>query len=528
MNDMLESPTKARLHPWFLPADDGFHDPELIPMELQGSMPGAQLVLSEWKRYRLKIPGATSLWVNNVQQVYEFEQGYFTLEFKNRLGPSILRPVGPGSDFAPLRVEVIASKFKSVEESLQFTSSIVDTLAARVSTLPFVIQAETARQMQRAHREPNRFFAFFFFRHHGDALIRALQIITADPHRKLDTIVEDLRIHQARNVDAEALHSLLVGPRAGVPNLSPSATALERLQPQRIRQRRPEETYNTPVNRFVVAVCQRIRHTLQAVEAAWWFEREAMAEDRARFERMRRAIKLLLLSDRFSNVPPSLRLPSYSRVLQNRHGYRELMIFWNGLTQVHQPVLAELDRAVDQRDVPTLYEYWLFFELAAAIEQHTGIPAEYPGVMDPYVSQVRLKARFDGIGTLSAQTNYDGSAVYSGITLRPDFVWETKSGRRVVLDAKFAMNSVSDLLVEDDAAAEYRATSRDIAKMHAYRDAIAGVDAAFVLYPGTEGRFWGADRGMRSVSNLQEILPVLLLGEMSGIGAIPVKPMGGL
>jgi predicted component of viral defense system (DUF524 family) len=461
--------------------------------------------------------------VNNVRLQSEFQPGYFSLTFENELGATTLTPLINGVPQEARHVEVIAGKFGSVHESVRFTNTVVQQLAAHVSTLPFVVRAATARQTERQHREPNAFFAFHYLRHHAETLIRALQIITADSHRKLGDVVEDQRIHQARHIDPEALHSLLTGPRAGVPGSHADASPLERLQPLRIRQRRPEETWDTAENRFVVAVCHRVRSLLDSIEHMWWFEAHALPQDHERHRQLRQASRLLLQSDRFTGLPASLRMPAYSRVLQNKAGYHGLTKFWNGLTQVHHPVLAKLSRAVDVRDVPTLYEYWLFFELAAAIAASTGVSPQYPTVMDPYARQQDLWAKFDGYGVLSTQVSFRAN-VYTGISLRPDLVWTTDDGRSVVLDAKFAMSSVVELNMDDESAPKSWATSRDVTKMHAYRDAIAGVDAAFVLFPGTNGTFWQVDGLKRDVFSMQDVLGDIIDARLSGIGAVPMKP----
>ncbi len=57
--------------------------------------------------------------------------------------------------------------------------------------------------------------------------------------------------------------------------------------------------------------------------------------------------------------------------------------------------------------------------------------------------------------------------------------------------------------------------------MHTYRDAIDGVTAAIVLYPGNESAFWrsnGASTGTLTISDVLE-------GNLEGIGAIPLRPM---
>lgn len=263
---------------WFV-ADSP--QPADVPAYVQARLPGVGMVLREWTTYRVVIPGAVALWIGNIPHTPIFEIGMFEFSIQNRLGLTSIRPVYADGDGEPIYAEVIAAKFATVGESVMFAQAMVDQLSARISQLPFVVKAETARQVLHAHGQPNLFFTFHYLRHHGETLIRALDVIGADPHRKLGDLVEDLRIHETRRIDAEALHSLLTGPRAETPSTNPNASVLERLQPLRIRQRRPEETYDTPENRFVVAACRRLRSLIEQIRRQYWWQ-DATAADAER------------------------------------------------------------------------------------------------------------------------------------------------------------------------------------------------------------------------------------------------------
>lgn len=254
----------------------------------------------------------------------------------------------------------------------------------------------------------------------------------------------------------------------------------------------------------------------------WWVD--ATEHDRVIFRDLARAIRILLQSDRFRTLDVSLRVPAYSRVLQMKPGYRELTSFWNGLSQVHVPVLQRLSDAVDLRDVPTLYEYWQFFELAEAIANHTGVRPVMELQHDVYPKDWGLKADFPGQGTLHTQMSFHGSNTYTPIALRPDFVWQTVDGRKIIMDAKFAMTSIGDMQNDDESLPASRASTRDITKMHAYRDAIDGVQAALVLYPGSQGAFWNSYGGTQDFGGLEDIVEAIVDCDLDGIGAVPLSP----
>ncbi len=499
------------------------NQPELVPADLAHRVPGILFSLFEWTDYHLTIPNAVGLRVGNTELAPIGASSTFVVNITNRLGTTSITPIFPDAYGHRIEFEVVARKFGSLRESLNFSQSMVDQLSARIKAMPFVVRAETSRQIVHQQGVPNPFFTFHFLRHRAAEITRALRIVAADPHRKLSAIRESVRVHEARRIDAEALHSLLTGPRAGLPKLSPDASPIDILQPLRITQRRPEESFDTPENRFIVSVSRRLLRLIGQIQSRHWWE-DTTATDRLALDQLTREINILLQTPCFRGLEASMRIPAFSRVLQMKPGYRELTAFWNGLSQVHVPALVRLSDAVDLRDVPTLYEYWQFFELVEAIAMHTGKSPEMTLQHDIYPKDWGLKASFESFGTLTTQKSFNGSDTYTPITLRPDFVWETEDGRKILLDAKFALSSIGDLQTDEGSVQESRASSRDITKMHAYRDAIDGVQAALVLYPGTQGAFWNSSGGTRNVPDLANIIDAIVSCELDGIGAVPMSP----
>ena len=66
-----------------------------------------------------------------------------------------------------------------------------------------------------------------------------------------------------------------------------------------------------------------------------------------------------------------------------------------------------------------------------------------------------------------------------------------------------------------------KATTDDLVKMHAYRDALPNVRAAVVLYPGAVSVFRTLDK-RKHVLTLRDILH----GDWEGVGAIAMAPHG--
>jgi predicted component of viral defense system (DUF524 family) len=218
-------------------------------------------------------------------------------------------------------------------------------------------------------------------------------------------------------------------------------------------------------------------------------------------------------------------MPAQSRVLQRRDGYREMSLLWQVFQRARQPVLENLETAIDLGDVADLYEYWVLFELIERIRAHTGPPARLSDrVGDFGHPSWGLKATFTGAGTLHYNRSFTG---YSGITLRPDYVWEGPDGDLIVMDAKFRMTNPQQWTSPDEevtigsgpAAQAYK--DNDIQKMHTYRDAIDEVRAAIVLYPGTKQMFRTTAGANRDID-----LSAIIDGDLDGIGAIPMTPVG--
>lgn len=86
-----------------------------------------------------------------------------------------------------------------------------------------------------------------------------------------------------------------------------------------------------------------------------------------------------------------------------------------------------------------------------------------------------------------------------------------------VFDAKFKVRRLAT--EADDGDEEDRGVFKraDLYKMHAYRDALPSVRSAWVLYPGTELRFFSEDgRVADRASGVAD--------QPSGVGALPFSP----
>jgi len=103
------------------------------------------------------------------------------------------------------------------------------------------------------------------------------------------------------------------------------------------------------------------------------------------------------------------------------------------------------------------------------------------------------------------------------VLLRPDVVLRIHRGpdhEDHLFDAKFKVRRIAGE-VEDRQEEDRGVFKReDVYKMHAYRDALPSVRSAWVLYPGTELRFYSAEGTDVADASFRE----------GGVGAVPLLP----
>jgi len=476
--------------------------------------------LFEWSDYWLQSPAADHLRLGNTR-LAPIADGLFRLRFENRLGLVTIRsfdgatPVG-----SPLHVEIISPKFPTPASHLGFFRVLLDDLFLRAARLPFALpiaDPATSRGVLPANRPPTPLFTFHFLLQHGPAIAAALAIIEAAPHRRLHDRIERIPPALAADIDGDTILAILHAPNEWVRVPTRGAPLVDRLcghAPTRVRQRLPEETFDTPENRFVLAAFAEFLRAAETLPSqTWWLavpkHRRAAIRDTS--ARLRRAVALPL----FAEVGPMQRFPSASRVLLGREGYRDLLALWQLFQQARRPLFAPLRQAIDLRDIAHLYELWAFFalteEIAVALAE---TPVIYPQTTDAAGLDRGAVAHFGTAGRLIYNLS---TRAYSGLHLRPDFTWRPAHGPALAFDAKFRLTR-RDLEPEAASLPEATPTHDDLAKMHAYRDAL-GVRAAVALYPGDLAVFHDHRSGRETAT-----IRSLVLDNPSGVGAIPLRP----
>lgn len=382
----------------------------------------------------------------------------------------------------------------------------------------------------------------------------AMQRILSYPHERLTTVVDSVSTDRPIRWTPSAVRQLVgENPRRTIPSGHPLrvATGMDTVAERVLIPRRSRDL-DTPENRFVKFALGEFRAFLTHAQVVFetckgWGASASLAR------RLGGTVEDWLGRSLFREVGPMSLAPLGSPVLQRKAGYREILRWWlrfRTAAELSWEGGEDLFKA-GQRDVASLYEYWLFFELLdwfyrkcrggdrpSVEELVDGFDEGEPNLrlrkrieLGPFVgmvagSQRRLNARFSynkRFGPTNERTT-GGSwtrALHPDYTLTfwPEGIDEHKAERDELLvhvhfDAKYRVENIEGLFgsegaedVDDESDGNYK--RQDLLKMHAYRDAIKRSQGAYVLYP---------DRASKPArfEGFHEILP--------GLGAFGVSP----
>lgn len=391
----------------------------------------------------------------------------------------------------------------------------------------------------------------------------ALHRVASHPHQRWEPEETSMDTRRGFRPNARSLRELARAPRrVPLPDSHPLAATVPSL-PERISLYRNVQTEDTPENRF-------IKFALQSFSGFLGLMRQRLDEVGAVDVRLRSELGLLsnrldaaLNADVFRGVSPPDRLPLGSPVLQRKEGYREIYQAWLRFDMAARLVWHGGDDVygAGQRNIATLYEYWVFFKLLdvvtdvfeltqPAAETLIQPTADGFGLMLKSGEHVGFEGvTFAGARPLRVRFNYNRSFVRNADRtapgswterMRPDYtlsLWpadfredEAEAQELMVhvhFDAKYRIDTIEQLFGRDDETLDTDALAADLSeekreqksgrykradllKMHAYRDAIRRTQGAYVLYPGDLPQQW---------KGYHEILP--------GLGAFPIKPGKG-
>ena len=322
--------------------------------------------------------------------------------------------------------------------------------------------------------------------------------ILSDPHRRLCRKMQYQPIEKVAAPEPALIMAGLSKPgnivplHSGHPLLN---TALGRalagnternLYLQQALEERKYHSYDTPENRFIKHVLSDIQQRLKQLQGVLCgsvnYLHPTLDKDLATLQTQAQGS----LEDPLWREVGFMRfVPLSSPVLQRKEGYRQLLSLYALLQLLTRYDLPCFDFAhlLESKDTAILFEYWCFFLIKDILDNQFGKPKHYQLVMDDPRNQKLVEGiSLEYENGLSFGFNCWGKS-YSR-PLRPDFSLHYQS-RILLLDAKYKGEREGFYGVTGNGVIESW-KEEDIIKMHAYRDAIANVVGAFVLYPGRE------------------------------------------
>jgi predicted component of viral defense system (DUF524 family) len=486
-----------------------------ISKELSVKFAPAHCYAYEWTDYWVRHPEAERLRAGD-QWSAVIDDRLFRVRFENRVGLTWLQPFAQGRPVGEaLPLEVLSTKFPTPQAHHSILSTLLEDLFARAARLPFDVSAPTGRGVAESLKPPTPLFTLHFLTWYAYELRSAWNFVQAHPHRLLADHPAMVPLAEATEIDADVLIGALRDQDPWVmADGFPLAKAMRGHAPTEVWQRRPEETLDTPENRFVRAFLSEVLSAAERLpDQPWW---PKVSPDRRQVVgNTATLLRHAVAYPAFSGVEPMRRYPRSSRVLMRREGYRQMFGLWQLFQKARRPFFGPLEHAIDVRDVATLYEMWVFFVLIDEIVSYLDCSPELKIlVSDEAGLGWRSEARFGSRGRLV----YNWQRGTYSVPLRPDYLWETKGRPEVVLDAKFRLDrQVLDQHGDDLPEATVRRA--DLYKMHTYRDAL-GVRAAVSVFPGDESIFYDEAKGLHERFGLLEVL----FANYSGVGAIAMKP----
>jgi predicted component of viral defense system (DUF524 family) len=337
-----------------------------------------------------------------------------TLKFVNSLGTAWL-----GCGEHKIRFEVVTRKLSYEEEY----RAMVESIAEECQQLLLAWDAPTSLSLSADSEKQARTLLeqFLFLRHvmGPDRLDLFLELLQRRPHSRLAT--------ERHWVPASAADPRLFirDPLHHGRDWQRTATGLiNGFSPGEVQTERKFDTVDTPPNRFVkhalgyfAGLCAEVRAMpdIAAGQGSAWLEAGQMET----------ALENLLAAPFFDEVGELRRIPLENQTLQKRAGYRDLLEAWLMLDAAAQIDWPGRKDAYDgtNRDVATLYEFWLYFTLVKLLRD----TLKMEPVRDP------LAKTADGWLPFCCESETGGMAINlkQGATSFSRFSWKGANGEEL-------------------------------------------------------------------------------------------------
>ncbi|MFG0313223.1 MAG: DUF2357 domain-containing protein, partial [Phycisphaerales bacterium] len=367
----------------------------------------------------------------------------------------------------------------------------------------------------------------------------ALQSVLRDPHVRWMATRRTVPLARLQHADHGTVSALLranlvrVGDQSLAAGPATLAAKLGGHLPTDVVEPARSASVDLTENRFVLALLDQMLGIVRSIEDVVPHDTREAFQKRVLEEcsRIRAILEPIRRHSMWREVGVLTRIPAESTVLQRRRGYKDLYRLYQRLRLVTSIPLDDEDARslLEGKDIALLYELWCYFQMTELVSGLIGRPirvrfrGKHPvEIKLPHDFRVEWKS---GV-TLTYNARFSRSRPRSrqsySTPLRPDIVLEVPhaDGTRLhVFDAKFRLQQLTSIgLGADDESEDIEAQERhgtfkraDLYKMHTYRDALPSVRSVWVLYPGSEMKFFDAPGATEPYS---------------GVGAVPLRPGG--
>ncbi len=456
-----------------------------IEGELRETLAPAQLALFEWTDYFFHWHGADALQVGE-RQIEPIAPGVFRARWENALGLASLTPLLRGEPLeAPLWVEVLSPKFPTPARHVAFLRGLLKRLFELSPHLVWHAGAATARGADESNWPLSAPQTLQWALRNGAPLQQTLAAIMRQPARSWAAQTRDVAPALVSELSANGLQTLAGdGARWSRGGIVAGAA------PVRVPQTRRQQSFDVGDNQHALAFARSLAQALNEAKSDAWFG--ALAENqRAQIEH------LLGTLNGFGARFPDIDAPRQSW-RPRAESYRALWQLQQSFSAPGAPLWRHAQRLARVRDIATLWELSVFFDLIARIENLRGQRANLQVNWD---AERGLLAPSRALWDEYALT-FNGPAPSYSTPLRPDYLWSRGDTAIAAFDAKFRFEAQMGV-----------GRGADLHKMHAYRDAL-NVSAAIALHPGSQTTFFDRERGPLG----RVPLAAILAGEVAGVG----------
>lgn len=444
----------------------------------------------------------------------------------NTLGivPVVMEKDGERKEF---KLHFLSSKIGDENAHKELYNAMASYLVKRAAEHPFSVAdaAYSGTEFDRsASSEHSSFFGKFLF-FCSEANIKLLetarQLLPAHVHRILEKEDGIVSIENVSDMDESAMIEMVTAPSALAPwNGEPNSLsrALDDKLPEHVFTGRPEETVDTPENRFVVCFLRQICRDIDEVLNE--MQQNVVAVDSERVLKFKRNAENFLTIPEFDQVGAMETIPAGSQYLSVTPGYSELWKLYLQYDGMVKP-LKGISDWIRNRTYDKLFEFFFFFllleDLSQGAENVPEIKISLPEKSNQVNGQVEASPLYtpenagiliqeglpeglfcgweDGSDKWMLAYNMETGKEYSlgdekislntyTLAMRPDYVLFKKNGGTfepvIVLDAKFRrMKKDKERNGSDNE--KYTPYRDAIIKLHAYKDSL-GCNLAVGLF----------------------------------------------